>query len=127
MQPTALRLGIMDSQREKVAVTLPVHELSVGARLGRGVLRFLGVSLVGAVLALVPLMHLCGAVVAVVVGPIVGVFSFLPKARVGAGEVACPKCAGAVSVRDGVMGWPARVQCLSCKSMLELTPQERPT
>jgi hypothetical protein len=127
MQPTPLRIGIMDSQREKLSATLPVLQLSVGARVGRGLLRFLVVSGIGALLVPVPLLHLCGAVVAVVVGPIVGLFAFLPKAKVGGGQITCPKCSTAVTVRDGVMGWPARVQCLACKSMLELTPAEVPS
>ena len=123
MQPTVLRIGSMDSQREKLSATLPVLRLSLGARVGRGLLRFVIVSGIGAALIPVPLLHLCGAIVAAIVGPVVGLFAFLPKAKVGAGEIVCPKCSQPVVVRDGVMGWPARVQCLGCKSMLELTPE----
>ena len=124
MQPTPLRIGIMDSQREKLSATLPVLRLRLGARVGRGLLRFVVISGVGAVLVFVPMLHLCGAVAAVFVGPLVGLVAFLPKARLGGGEITCPKCSKPVTVRDGVMGWPARVQCLDCKSMLELTLAE---
>lgn len=125
MQPTELLVGVMDSQREKLRVTLPVHQLNFGQRVLRGGSRFLLVSGLGAVFALVPLMHVCGAIAAVAVGPVVGIFGFLAKARLGAGQITCVKCSAPVEVADGVMGWPARVQCLSCKSMLELRLPER--
>ena len=122
MTPTALRLGVMDSQRERVAVTLPVLALSSGARLLRA-LKWLGiVSGVGLVLVPVPLLHLCGAITALVVGPITALFAFRAKALVGPGELDCVKCAQRVAVPNRLVGWPARVQCLSCKAMLELTP-----
>lgn len=36
MQPTPVRVGVMDSQRPGLVVTLPVEQLSSRARLGRG-------------------------------------------------------------------------------------------
>jgi hypothetical protein len=112
----------MDSQRPGLVVTLPVLELSTGARVVRALVRLGIVSGIGLLILPVPLMHLCGVITAAVVGPIAAVFAFRGRARVGAGSITCPKCAQPLPVPDKLIGWPARFQCLDCKAMIELTP-----
>jgi hypothetical protein len=124
MTPTPLRAGVMDSQRPGLDVTLPVLELSTGARVGRALLRLGIVSGVGLALVPVPLLHLCGALIALVAGPIAAIFAFRGRARLGAGQITCPKCTEALPVPDRLIGWPARFQCLACKAMIELRPPE---
>ncbi|MFT3710680.1 MAG: hypothetical protein QM817_23910 [Archangium sp.] len=122
MTPTPLRAGVMDSQRPGLDVTLPVLRLSTGARVGRALVRLGIVSGIGLALVPVPLLHACGAITALIVGPIAAIFAFRGRAKVGAGNITCPKCSQPLPVPDALVGWPARFQCLQCKAMIELTP-----
>lgn len=124
MTPTPLRAGVMDSQRAGIVVTLPVRELSTGARVGRALVRLAIVSGIGLALVPVPLMHVCGAITAAVAGPIAAVFAFRGRAVVGAGEISCPRCSKPLQVPGKLIGWPARFQCLDCKAMIDLQPAE---
>ncbi|MBL8914884.1 MAG: hypothetical protein JNM17_29535 [Archangium sp.] len=124
MTPTPMRAGVMDSQRPGLVVTLPCRELSTGARVGRALLRLAIVSGIGLAILPVPLMHVCGAIVAAVAGPIAAVFAFRGRAVVGPGEISCPKCSKPLAVPAKLIGWPARFQCLDCKAMIDLTPAE---
>lgn len=122
MQPTPVRVGVMDSQRPGLVVTLPVDHLSSGARALRALLRLGIVSGVGVVVMLIPLVHLCGLTVALLGGPIAGVLTFRQSALIGAGSVSCPKCSEQVAMPPGLAGWPARVHCPKCGAMVELNP-----
>ncbi len=122
MLPTPVQVSVMDSSRPGAVVALPVEVLSPGARAGRGLKRLLLVSGIGLLLTPVPLIHACGLVTALVVGPIVAVFAWRATAVFGVSEVACPKCAAPVPVPEGLAGWPARVHCRGCGTMVELRP-----
>ena len=120
MAPTPVRVGVMDSARPGLVVTLPVEQLSAGARAWRGLKRTLLVSGIGLMIVPVPLLHLCGVAVAVVAGPIAGVFAWKSTALFGSGEVPCPKCDQLVALTPRLAGWPARVHCQKCGAMVEL-------
>ena len=122
MEPTPVRVGVMDSARPGLVVTLPVEQLSSRARAWRGAKRTLLVSGIGLLIIPVPLLHLCGVAVAFVAGPIAGVFAWKSTALFGAGEVPCPKCSQSVALTPKLAGWPARVHCQKCGAMVELQP-----
>lgn len=122
MQPTPVHVAVMDSSKPGVVATLPVEVLSPGARAWRGLKRTALVSGVGLLILPVPLVHLCGAAIALVAGPIAGVFAWRATAVLGSSEVQCPKCAGTLAVPEGLAGWPARLHCKACGSMAELRP-----
>lgn len=71
MQPTQVHIGVMDSRKPGQVVSLPVRHLTMGQRVGRGLLRTVMVSLPG---ALFP-PHFYGALVAVLGGPIAGLLA----------------------------------------------------
>lgn len=121
MRPTDVRVGIMDSTREGAVATVPVLHLSRGARTLRSLKRLLLVSGVGAVLIPVPLIHVCGAVVAVIVGPLAAAWAFRTSAVMGDCQVPCPKCNQPVTLSSAHTGWPVRVQCMNCSAMVELS------
>lgn len=112
----------MDSAKPGLVVSLPVQALSSRARLWRVAKRVAIVSGVGAVVAFLPLLHLCGLVVALIAGPVAGAFAWRDSVLFGAGEVGCPRCAQAVAIPAGLAGWPARVHCAKCGAMVELRP-----
>ena len=122
MAPTAVRVAVMDSAKPGLVVTLPVEQLSPRARAWRGAKRTLLVSAIGLLIIPVPLLHLCGVALALVAGPIAGVFAWKSTALFGAGEVPCPKCGQAVPLTPRLAGWPARVHCQKCGAMVELKP-----
>lgn len=124
MQPTAVHVGVMDSARAGKVVTLPVQALSQGVRVLRGLGRFALVAVVGVAIAVVPLIHLCGIAV-VCAGPIAGFLAWKRAARIGAGEIDCPKCDQRVQLPLKLMGWPARVHCEHCGAMVELKLAEQ--
>lgn len=123
MQPMPLVVAVMDSARAGKSVTHPVHVLSAGERVWRGLKRTLLVSAIGLGILPLPLMHVCGAVVAVIAGPIAGIFAARAHVLLGGGSVACAKCDQPLAVKDGTPGWPARVHCVSCGAMIELRPE----
>lgn len=126
MQPTPVHVAVMDSRKPGALVTLPVERLSPGARAWRGARRMLLVSGIGLVILPVPLMHACGAIIALVAGPIAGFFAWRSTAVLGRGEVPCPKCAVTLAVPEGLAGWPARLHCQACGAMAELRPDGPP-
>lgn len=120
MEPTPVRVGVMDSQKPGLVVMLPVEPLSPQARMLRVAKRVAIVSGIGLLILPLPLLHACGAVVALVAGPIAGVFAWRDTVLFGAGEVACPRCGKPVSIPPKLAGWPARVHCGQCGAMVEL-------
>lgn len=121
MQPTQVHIGVMDSQKPGQVVSLPVRHLTMGQRVGRGLLRLVLVSLPGALFALLP-PHFCGALVAVLGGPIAGLLAARAAAVFGGGDIACPKCAQQIPLPASLTGWPARFPCAQCRAMVELRP-----
>jgi sugar lactone lactonase YvrE len=99
LQPMTLRVGVMDSARPGSSVSHPVQVLSGGQRAWRGLKRLLIVSAIGVCIVPLPLLHACGLVVALVVGPIAGVFAARAHAVLG---VHCGKFP-AEGVRDNVL------------------------
>ena len=124
MQPTAVRVGVMDSMRPGLVAMLNVEQLSLGRRVWRALKRALIVSGIGAVVLVIPLLHACGLAVLLVAGPIAGVFAFRQAAIIGGGSVPCPKCSTPVTMTQGLAGWPARVHCQKCGAMVELNPAQ---
>lgn len=127
MEATPVRVGVMDSSKPGTVVPLPLQKLSVPARLGRAALRGLAVSGIGVGVALMPLLHGCGLVTALLVGPIVAAFALRSSVLFGEGEVPCPRCSEPVKLPPKLAGWPARVHCGKCGAMVELNPVEEKT
>lgn len=121
-QPLSVRVGVMDSQRPGLVVSLPVELLTQTARAWRGLKRFGLVSVIGVVVIPIPLLHLCGVLVALIAGPVAGVFAWRASAVLGTSQVPCAKCSASLEIPEGLSGWPARVHCVKCGAMVELTP-----
>jgi hypothetical protein len=124
MESTPVRVGVMDSAKAGLVVSLPLRKLSAQARALRVLTRIALVSGAGLVILFVPIVHVCGLVIALVAGPIAGAFAWRDQVLFGGGEVPCPKCAQAVVLPKNLAGWPARVHCAKCGAMVELTPGE---
>lgn len=124
MEATPVRVGVMDSSKPGLVVSLPVHRLAPWERFSRAALKGLLVSGVGIGVALLPLLHACGLVTAVLIGPVVAALTLRATVVFGAGDVACPRCKEAVTLPPKLSGWPARVHCGKCGAMVELTPAE---
>jgi DNA-directed RNA polymerase subunit RPC12/RpoP len=70
---------------------------------------------VGAVVTVLPLLHLCGVAFLVVAAPVATWLGW--RASIVTSEqqyVACPRCTAAVLVEAGRRGWPLRFQCQNC-------------
>ena len=133
MEPTHVRIGMMDSRRPQEVTVLPAHYLTVRERLTRAVKRFLLVSGGGLVLGNVglfmfpfPHLHLCLFPFALIFGPLIAWFGWAGRVELGASELPCPRCHGTVEVPAGLVGWPARFNCVRCAIMIELTPAQAP-
>lgn len=124
MDATPVRVGVMDSTRPGLVVSLPVHRLSAWERFNRAALKGLLVSAVGVGVALLPLLHACGLVTALLVGPVAAAFAWRASVIFGEGAVACPRCSESLSLPPKLAGWPARVHCGKCGAMVELRPAE---
>lgn len=129
LQPTLVRIGVMDSRRPQVVASVPARHLGAAARLWRGLRRTLLVTgtgfLVGNVaLVMVPIphVHLCLLPLSFVFGPIFGAFAWRDRALLGAAAVDCPRCGQQATVPERLAGWPARFNCQHCHIMVELNP-----
>lgn len=129
MEPTPVRVSLMESRRPGLVVTLPALHLGVLQRLGRTLKRLLvvtGCSLLAlnvTILALpFPTVHLCTVPVALILGPLAAVFTWQARALLGGGAVPCPHCSASVAVPEQLPGWPARMNCQACGVRVELTP-----
>lgn len=128
MEPTAVRIGMMDSTRPGLVVTLPARHLGRWARLRRALSRLIIVSsialLVSNFMLLIvpaPHLHLCSLPLAIIVGPLVAFLAWRQQVLLAATEIACARCGKPVSVPQDHPGWPARMNCLHCGIMVELT------
>lgn len=122
MEAMQVSVRVMDSARPGKEAEIGVRTLSLATRAWRACSRGLGLSVLGVGLALLPLLHLCGAAVALVVGPIFAVFVFRQQALLEAGSLPCAKCERPLEIKAGQAGWPARVHCVGCGAMNEVRP-----
>ncbi|MEW5737669.1 MAG: hypothetical protein AB1938_02020 [Myxococcota bacterium] len=127
MEPTWVRIGVMDSRRPQAVATVPARPLGQFERIRRGLMRMLlvsGVLLlvgnVGLVMVPIPHVHLCLFPLAFILGPIVGVAAWRDRAVLGQGAIACPRCGAEVALPAELPGWPARVTCERCAIMVEI-------
>ncbi len=128
MEPTSVRIGMMDSTRPGLVMTLPARHLTRWQRFRRAFSRMLMVSGIALfisnfMLLVVPAphLHLCSLPLSFIIGPVVAFVSWRQRALLGATEVACARCRKPVSVPENQPGWPARMNCLHCGIMVELT------
>jgi len=129
MEPTLVRIGVMDSRRPQAVVTVPVRHLRGWERLRRALARVLAITgtglVVGNIALLVvpfPHVHLCLFPVALILGPIIGVAAWRDRALLGPGAIGCPRCGDSTAVPAQLAGWPARFNCDHCHIMVELNP-----
>jgi ribosomal protein S27AE len=88
-------------------------------RVGAGAL----VSAIGGLVVILPILHLCGAALLFLGGPILAAVTFrVSVLTVGEQQVACPKCDAAVPVDAKSGGWPVRLHCGSCGSTFSARP-----
>jgi hypothetical protein len=122
VQTVAVGVSVADSSRPPLPATVEVTELSSSQRLSRGLKRFAIVSGAGLGLAIVPLVHLCGALVVVIGGPLAGYLAWRATVECGSGEVPCARCERPVFVKAGRLGWPLQLHCDGCGCSLEVKP-----
>ncbi len=127
MEPTSVRIGMMDSTRPGLVVTLSAHHLTRFERLRRALVRMTIVSVIALfvsnmMLLVVPAphLHLCSLPLAIILGPLVGFLAWRQRALLAAGEIDCARCRKPVTVPANHPGWPARMNCLHCGIMVEL-------
>jgi hypothetical protein len=127
MEPTLVRIGVMDSRRPQVVVSVAARHLRTWDRLRRALGRTAAVTGVGLLLgnvALVvvpvPHVHLCLFPISLILGPIVGVAAWRDRVLLAASALACPRCGGVADVPADLPGWPARFNCEHCGIMVEL-------
>ena len=127
-RPTPVRVGIMERKRPELVSILPIRHLSLFERVLRagkrslivmGVLVLLGN--VAFILMPIPHVHLCSIPLAILLGPVVAIFTFRTRVLLASAQVQCPKCATPVTVPEKLGGWPARFNCPHCAIMIELS------
>lgn len=118
---------MMDTRRPQAVLTLPARQLKLLERLYRAARKVFGVSglllLVGNIALLMapfPHLHLCLFPLALILGPLLGYFAWRDRVVLAESQVPCPRCHEAVTVPDGLGGWPARFNCQQCGIMVEL-------
>jgi hypothetical protein len=112
-------LAVLYSERPAVLAQLDVAPRPTKVRLGRAGLTLLALLAGGAVVTVLPLLHLCGAALLLLGAPIATWLAWKPSVvTLGAQQLACPKCARPVVVADGRLGWPIRLQCDGCGASL---------
>jgi hypothetical protein len=128
MEPTPVRIGMMDSTRPGLVVTLPARHLSGWERFRRAFGRMMIVSTIALVISnfmllIVPAphVHLCSLPLSIIIGPLVAYVVWRERVLLGATEIACARCRKPVAVPQDHPGWPARMNCLHCGIMVELT------
>jgi hypothetical protein len=129
VEPTFVRIGMMDSRRPQQVLTLPARQLRLLERLWRATRRVFGVTglllLLGNVALLMapfPHLHLCLFPIALVLGPLLGWFAWRDRVVLAESRLPCPRCHHTLVVPEGTRGWPARFNCEQCGIMVELNP-----
>jgi hypothetical protein len=94
-------------------------------RLRRAILTMLGAILVAAMLIPIPIVHLVGIPLMLVLGIFASIRQFASTVRLRPARVACPKCQGVNRVGGGwgyrSVGQPIERQCEQCRRGLTLT------
>ncbi len=127
MTAMQVNLAVLYSERPPVHAQLEVVPRSPGARLGRAALTCLALLAGGAVVTVLPLLHLCGAALVLLGAPLGTWLAWRPSVVTALPQdVACPKCGHAVSVAAGRTGWPLRLQCDGCGASLSATAAVEP-
>ena len=128
MEPTAVRIRMMDSTRPGLVATLAARHLSRWERFRRASGRMLLVSSIALfisnfMLLVVPAphLHLCSLPLSLILGPLVAFLAWRQRVLLGAAEISCARCRKPVTVPANHPGWPARMNCLHCGIMVELT------
>jgi hypothetical protein len=107
--------SVVDSNRPPVDGQLDVEELSRARRVRRAAIRFGIVAGIGAVVTLLPLLHLCGAATLLIAAPILGYLTYrVTSLSVGDQAMKCPKCEAPIPVKPQTGGWPMKLYCPSC-------------
>jgi ribosomal protein S27AE len=118
-----VELSVMYSERAPTVVALEVRQVPVGVRASRASMLFIGLLLVGAVVTVLPLLHVCGAATVLVASPVAAWLAWKTKVvTVGEQQVVCPKCTATVAVAAARSGWPIRLQCEACGASLSAGP-----
>ena len=120
MEPQNVLLAVMDSARPPQKGSVRVERLSLARRLARGLGRLALVSGIGAVL--LPMVHLCGFVMLLFGGPVLGYIAWKAQVLLDEGWVSCPKCGATVPIEAKTPGWPARMHCGACGSTFFIRP-----
>jgi hypothetical protein len=127
LQPTLVRIGVMDSRKPQAIITLAARHLRLVERFRRAAWRLLVVSGVGLVVGNVavlifplPHVHFCLVPISLIIGPIAGVVAWRDRALLASTDVHCPRCSELARVPPGLAGWPARFNCMHCSAMVEL-------
>jgi hypothetical protein len=127
VEPTAVRIGLMDSRRPGLVEWLPARHLTPMQRAWRALKRGFvvgGTSLVVTNLLVlfvpIPWLHFCTVPFAILAGPLMAVLTVRERALLGACVVKCPRCRETVEVPKDFPGWPARKNCLACGIMVQL-------
>lgn len=117
-------LYLMDGHRPVGHTMLTIRRLGAPHRLVRAAGRFGMVAAAGGAVALIPLMHLCGALVVLLAAPVVAFMAWRPQVlTTTACTLACPQCKAPVTLPPGATGWPVQVHCEACG----ITMSARPT
>jgi ribosomal protein S27AE len=123
MATQPVQLTIMDSARPPRPAVLEVEGLGLGRRTWRAVGRGALVSGIGGLVVILPILHLCGAALLLLGGPILAAVTFrVSVLTVGEQQVPCPKCDAVVPVEAKSGGWPVRLHCGSCGSTFSARP-----
>jgi hypothetical protein len=118
-----VELSVMYSQRPAVPVELEIRSVPFGVRVLRSAGLLLGLVVLGVFVTVLPLLHLCGAGLLLVVAPVSAWVAWKTTVvTVGLQRVGCPKCAAVVAVDEAKRGWPIRLQCEGCGSSLRAMP-----
>jgi hypothetical protein len=132
VEPTQVRIGMMDITRPQEVAVIPARHLGWLERVWRAMRRTLGISgtglLIGNILLMMlpfPHLHLCLFPIALVLGPLLGWFAWRDRVELASAQLPCPRCHGTVTVPEGLHGWPARFNCAECGIMVELQPVVR--
>lgn len=127
VEPTSVRIGLMDSRRPGLVEVLPARHLSFPARAWRamktgfvvGVCALLATNFAMLVVP-IPWVHFCTVPIALIIGPLMAFVTWRQRVLLKAAQIGCPRCREKVDFPEGKPGWPARQNCLKCGIMVEL-------
>lgn len=122
----AENIPVRISHRSKATATymseLQVTHLSTKSRWINASKYLLGGLFVGAITALIPVLHF------ILVPAAIGVGLFLFYKHIGykhvrsAKDISCPDCKESFNLKKSPFNWPMQVNCISCRSQLKIEP-----